>query len=69
MFDRAQSSQEKIKSIFDRKTKPEDFQVADLVYLRWDTVREEKGEHGKYEKSMERSIQGHCICWKECLYA
>ena len=46
-FDRAQSSQEKIKKIFDQKTKPEDFQVGDLV-LRWDAVREEKGKHGKF---------------------
>ena len=47
-FDQTQSSQERINNIFDRKTKPEDFQVGDLV-LRWDAVREEKGKHGKFD--------------------
>ena len=46
-FDQAQSSQEKIKNIFDRRTKLEDFHVGDLVLI-WDAVREEKGNHGKF---------------------
>ena len=48
MFDRAQLFQEKVKGIFDRKTKPEDFQVSDMV-LKWDAVREDKGKHGKFD--------------------
>ena len=40
--------QEKMKSIFDRKAKEILFQIGDLV-LRWDTRREEKGKHGKFE--------------------
>ena len=39
--------QEKMKSIFDRKENVL-FQAEDLV-LRWDTRREEKGKHGKFE--------------------
>ena len=40
--------QEKMKSIFDRKEKEILFQTGDLV-LRWDTRREEKGKHGKFD--------------------
>ena len=40
--------QEKMKSIFDRKAKEIMFQTGDLV-LRWDTRREEKGKHGKFD--------------------
>lgn len=42
------TSQEKMKSIFDRKAKEIIFQTGDLV-LRWDTRREEKGKHGKFD--------------------
>ena len=40
--------QEKMKSIFDRKAKEVLFQAEDLV-LRWDTRREDKGKHGKFD--------------------
>ena len=40
--------QEKMKSIFDRKAKEILFHVGDLV-LRWDTGREDKGKHGKFD--------------------
>ena len=40
--------QEKMKSIFDRKAREIMFQAGDLV-LRWDTRREEKGKHGKFD--------------------
>jgi len=48
VLDKAKFFQEKVKGIFDRKTKPEDFQVGDLV-LRWDAVREDKGKHIKFD--------------------
>lgn len=48
MFDRTQMFQEKTKAIFDKKTKPEDFQVGDMV-LRWDAVHEDKGKHRKFD--------------------
>lgn len=38
----------KMKNIFDRKAKEIDFKVVDLV-LRWDTRREDKGKHGKFD--------------------
>ena len=37
-----------MKSIFYRKAKEVLFQARDLV-LRWDTRREEKGKHGKFD--------------------
>ena len=37
-----------MKNIFDRKAKENDFKVAYLV-LRWDTRREDKGKHGKFD--------------------
>jgi len=40
--------QYKMKNIFDIKAKEIDFKVADLV-LRWDTRREDKGKHGKFD--------------------
>ncbi|MCY6524777.1 hypothetical protein, partial [Actinobacillus pleuropneumoniae] len=40
--------QEKIKKIYDRKTKAEKFQLEDVV-LRWDARNEEKGKHGNFD--------------------
>ena len=37
-----------MKGIFDRKAKEIDSKVGDLV-LRWDTRREDKGKHGKFD--------------------
>ena len=40
--------QEKIKKIYDRKTKTKKFQLEDVA-LRWDARNEEKGKHGKFD--------------------
>eukprot|EP00253_Pinus_taeda_P026128 PITA_26128 len=40
--------QERIKKICDRKEKPDDFQIDDVV-LRWDARNEDKGKHGKFD--------------------
>ena len=40
--------QEKIKKIYDRKTKEEKFKLEDVV-LRWDARNEEKWKHGKFD--------------------
>lgn len=40
--------QEKMKLIFDQKSKDILFQPRDLV-LRWDVRKEEKGKHGKFD--------------------
>lgn len=40
--------QNKMKILFDKKARERDFREGDLV-LRWDTRREDKGKHGKFE--------------------
>ena len=40
--------QEKIKKIYDKKTKAEKFQLDDVV-LKWDERNEDKGKHGKFD--------------------
>ena len=36
-----------MKSIFDKRTKKDDFKPGDLV-LRWDARKEDKRKHGKF---------------------
>jgi len=45
---RSQVLQEKLKKIFDKRTKTEDFYLGDKV-LRWDSRREYKEKHGKFD--------------------
>ena len=44
----AQQLQENIKKLFDKRTKASDFKIGDKV-LKWDSRREEKGKHGKFD--------------------
>jgi len=44
----SQVLQEKFKKIFDKRTKAEDFFIGDKV-LKWDSRREDKGKHGKFD--------------------
>ena len=48
VYKRTQVVQENIKKIFERRTKANDFQIGDKV-LKWDSRREDKGKHGKFE--------------------
>ena len=48
VYNRAQVVQENIKNIFDKRTKADDFSLGDKV-LKWDSRREDKGKHGKFE--------------------
>ena len=45
-YDKVQIHQEKIKNIFDRRVKEEQFQI-DYLVLKWDAPREDK--HGKFD--------------------
>eukprot|EP00253_Pinus_taeda_P024811 PITA_24811 len=40
--------QKKIKEVFDKKVKMDNFQVGDWV-LKWDAFKEKKGNHGKFD--------------------
>jgi hypothetical protein len=48
VFNKTQVVQERIKKIFDKRTKEDDFELGDLV-LRWDTRNEDKLKHGKFD--------------------
>jgi hypothetical protein len=48
VYQRTQVLQEKLKRIFDKRTKAEDFFIGNKV-LRWDSRREDKGKHGKFD--------------------
>jgi len=48
VFKNTSKLQEKIKKIYDRKSKADRFQLDDVV-LKWDARNEEKGKHGKFE--------------------
>jgi len=48
LVEKAAVHQKKIKEAFDKKEKIDDFQVGDLV-LKWDALKEKKGNHGKFD--------------------
>jgi len=48
VYNRTQVFLENIKKIFDKRTKADDFDIGDKV-LKWDSRREDKGKHGKFE--------------------
>ena len=48
VYDRAQIMKEKLKRMFDKRTKAKNFCVRNKV-LRWDSRREDKGKHAKFD--------------------
>jgi len=48
VYQRSQVLHENHKKIFDKRTKVEDFYIGDKV-LKWDSRREDKGKHGKFD--------------------
>ena len=48
VYEKSQVIQDKIKKFFDKRTKEDDFAIGDKV-LKWDSRREEKGKHGKFD--------------------
>ena len=68
---RSQVLQEKLKKIFDKRTKAEDFYLGDKV-LRWDSRREDKGKHGKFDfwwkgPYVIQTLQGNNTCFPKSL--
>ena len=47
VYQRSQVLYEKLKKIFDKRTKGEYFYIGNKV-LKWDSRREDKGKHGKF---------------------
>ena len=48
VFQNTSKLHDKIKQIYDKKTKQDDFKIGDVV-LRWDARNEDKGKHGKFD--------------------
>lgn len=48
LVERSVAHQQRIKEVFDRRTKTDNFQVGDLV-LKWDALKEKKDNHGKFD--------------------
>ena len=48
VFQNTSKLHDKIKQIYDRKTKQDDFKINDVV-LGWDARNEDKGKHGKFD--------------------
>jgi transposase InsO family protein len=48
VYNNTQLHQDKMKKVFDKRTKVDDFKVDDLV-LKWDARNEDKGKHGKFD--------------------
>jgi hypothetical protein len=48
LLEKTELHQERIKETFDKKFKSNVFKTGDLV-LKWDSARQEKGKHDKFE--------------------
>ena len=48
VYHKSQNFQERMKYIFDRKVKKDNFHTDELV-LKWDARIEDKGKHGKFD--------------------
>lgn len=48
LCDKVQSYLEKMKQVFDKRVKEDDFKLGDLV-LKWNARHEDKGKHGKFD--------------------
>eukprot|EP00253_Pinus_taeda_P035287 PITA_35287 len=48
LIEKSATHQKRIKEAFDRKEKMDNFQVGDLV-LKWDALKEKKGNHGNFD--------------------
>ena len=47
-MEKSEAHQKRIKIIFDKRSKVDNFQVGYWV-LKWDTDRKDKGKHGKFD--------------------
>ena len=48
LVEKVAAHQKEIKDVFERKAKTDNFQIGDLV-LKWDALKEKKGNHGKFD--------------------
>ena len=48
VYNKTLQKQDSVKKLFDRRTKASNFKIGEKV-LKWDSRREEKGKHGKFD--------------------
>ena len=53
ILDKTQFFQEKMRKLFEKRVKIDDFQLGDSV-LKWEARVEEKGKHGKFDHIWQR---------------
>ena len=63
VYNKTQAVQENRQKIFDRINKSNNFHIGDTM-LKWDSRREDKGKHGKFENLWKcpyliPSVRGH----------
>ena len=67
-----EAHQQRIKGMFDKREKVDNFQVKDWV-LKWDVVRQDKVKHGKFDSlwivpfviaQVDRITPSNCRIWK-----
>ena len=49
VYNKALQKQDNIKMLFDRRKKAINFKIGDK-FLKWDSMREDKGKHGKFDE-------------------
>ena len=61
VFQNTSKIHDRIKKIYDWKTKEDNFKVGDVV-LRWDARNEDKGKHGNFE-NLWKGPYNISACW------
>ena len=59
--------QDKIKKMFDKKVKVDDFQLGDLV-LKWNARFKNKGKHGKFDHLWKRPYKISALSGKNAYF-
>ena len=67
VYNRALHKQENIKKLFDKRTKASDFSIGQKV-LKWDSRREDKGKHGKFDNLWLGPYLIHSIASKNAYF-
>ena len=67
VYEKSQIFQDKMKKIFYKNVKAEDFQVRDWV-LRWNARVEYNGKHGKFDHLSQGTYKNFSISWQEHIY-
>ena len=67
VYDRSQLIQDRMKKIFDRKIKVDDFHLGYFI-LKWDARFEDKGKHGKFDHLWQGSYKISALSGKNAYF-